>query len=107
MHSFILSHARASGSCSSCLKQVILDLSCIVFAGGKNLFINKEVHSTHDAIVFLGKDTNHFLALPLREKGNNRNLTASGSTSLMRIISHISVKVFKCILESSTAKPPN
>src|SRR3954463_6137511 len=107
MHSFILSHASTSGSRSSCLKLVILDLSCIVFAGGKNLVINKEVHSTHDPIVFLGKDSNHSFALPLREKGNKRNLTAPGSTSLMCIISHISVKVFKCIPASSTSEPPN
>src|SRR4051812_47457486 len=106
MH-FILSHASASGSCSSYLKSVILDLSCIVFVGGKNLVINKEVHSTHDAIVFLGEDSNHSFAFPLREKGNKRNLTVSRLTSLMRIISHISVKVFKCIHESSTAEPPN
>ena len=68
MYSFILSHASASGSRSSCLKPVILDLSCIVFAGGNNLVINKEVHSAYDAIVFLGKDINHSLALPLRER---------------------------------------
>src|SRR3954466_10440542 len=107
MHSFILSHARASGSCSSCLKQVILDLSCIVFAGGTNLVINKEVHSTHDAIVFIGKDSNHSFSLPLRVKENKRNLIVSGSTSLMRIISHILVKVFNCMPTSSTAEPPN
>src|SRR4051812_38708940 len=107
MHSFILSHASASGSRSSCIKTVILALSCIVFAGGKNLFINKEVHSTHDAIVFLGKDSNHSFALPLRKKGNKLNLTASRSTSLVRIISHISVKVFKCIPASSTEEPLN
>src|SRR3954467_4468437 len=86
---------------------VILDLSCIVFAGGKNLVINKEVHSTHDAIVFLGKDSNHSFDLCLREKRNKPNLTALGSTSLMRIISHILVKVFKCIPASSTVEPPN
>src|SRR4051812_34554525 len=102
MHSFILSHASASGSRSSCLKSVILDLSCIVFLGEKILVINKEVHSTHDVIVFLAKDSNHYFALPLREKGNKRNLTTSRSTSLMRIISHISVKVFKYIPASST-----
>src|SRR4051812_39074518 len=107
MHSFILSHASASGSRSSYLKPVILDINCIVFAGGQNLVINKEVHSTHDAIVFLGKDNNHSFALPLREKGNKRNLIASESTSLMRIISYISVKVFKCIPASSTTEPPN
>src|SRR3954471_23739115 len=107
MHSFILSHASASSSCSYCLKPVILYLSCIVFVGGKHLVINKEVHSTHDAIVFLGKDSNHYFDLPLREKGNKRNLTASGSTSLMCIISHILVKVFKCILASPKVEPPN
>src|SRR4051812_854916 len=107
MHSFILSHASASGSRFSCIKPVIFDLSCIVFAGGKNLVINKEVHYTHDAIVFLGKDSNHYFALPLREKGNKCNLTVSGSTYLMHIISHISVQVFKCISASSAAEPPN
>src|SRR4051812_48140324 len=105
MHSFILSHASASGSRSSCLKPVILDLSCIVFAGGNNLVINKKLHYTHDAIVFLGKNSNHSFDLPLIEKENKCNFTASGSTFLMCIISHISVKVFKCIPASSTVEP--
>ena len=45
--------------------------------------------TTHDAIVFLGKDSNHYFPFSLRQKGNKHNLTMLGSISLMRIISYI------------------
>jgi hypothetical protein len=78
MASFILSHASASGSQSSCLKLVILDRNYIVFAGGKNLVINILVHSSHEVIV-----PTSLLLFRFYEKGNKCNCTASGLTSLI------------------------
>jgi hypothetical protein len=85
----------------------MLNCNCIVFAGGKNLDMKALVHAFHEVIVPFGNDSSQSLAFPQREKGNWRSLTASGLTSLMRIMLPISVKVFKCKPASSEVEPPN
>jgi hypothetical protein len=55
-------------------------------------------------IVALGKASNQSFAFPLSEKGNKHNFIAFGSTFFVRIISHISVNVFKCKPEFLAAK---
>jgi hypothetical protein len=85
----------------------MLDRNCIVFAGGKNLDMKALLYAFHEVILPSDNDNNQSLAFPLREKGNGHSLTTSGLTSLMRIMSQISVKVFKCKPASSKVKPPN
>src|SRR4051812_21172813 len=50
---------------------------------------------THESILFLGKDNNNSLALPLKEKGNNFSLTRSPFISLSLCISHNSTKLLR------------
>ena len=40
------------------------------------------LHLVKESMLFLGKDYNQSLALPLKEKGNNLSLIISPSTSL-------------------------
>jgi hypothetical protein len=49
-------------------------LKDIILAGGQYLPIKASLHLTQESILFLGKDSNQFLALPLKEKGNNLSL---------------------------------
>jgi hypothetical protein len=65
------------------------------------------VHAFHEVIVVFGNDSNHSFAFLLREKGNRRSLATLGLTSFMRIMSQISVKVFKCKPTSLEVEPPN
>src|SRR5438105_3574769 len=99
--------ASASGSRSSCLKHVMLECNCMVLAGGKYFVINVLQQLFQDVMAPLGCAKSHSFGFPLREKGNKRNLSASGSISLIRIISQSSVKVCKWLPASSEAEPPN
>src|SRR3954453_21775671 len=66
------------------------NLSRGIILSYKNIFaLNQE------SILFLGKDNNHSLALPLKEKGNSLSLTRSPSISLSLCISHNSPKLLR------------
>src|SRR3954466_7734274 len=56
-----------------------------------------------ESMIFLGKDCNHSLALPLKEKGKSFSLTISPSTSMYSCVSQSSTKLFKCKAASSPA----
>jgi hypothetical protein len=86
----------------------ILERSSMVFAGGKTLVMNMSQQFSQEVIVPILRENNHYLAFPLSEKGKKRcNLISFGFTYLMESISHILVKVFKCMSASSTVEPPN
>ena len=65
---FILSHAWATCSLSNCLKFIMLLLKDIILAGGY-FPMKPSLHFIHESILFLGKESNHSLARPLKEKG--------------------------------------
>src|ERR1044072_1774215 len=58
-------------------------------------------------MLFLGKDCNHSLALPLKEKGKILSLTISPYNSLYFWISQSSTKLFKCKLLGYGAENTN
>src|SRR4051812_39036496 len=72
------------------------------------VFSNKSIlHLIQESILFLGKDSNHSLAFPLREKGNNLRLIISPSTSLYFCISQSSTKLLRWAASSSELAPEN
>src|SRR6187401_1162597 len=106
-HSFHLSQACATCSCSSCLKFIISFLREIILAGGKYLEIKASLHLFRESILFLGKEENQILARSLRENGNSFNLTISLSVSLFFCISHRSAKLFRWVAASPLGRPEN
>ena len=65
------------------------------------------LHLVQESMLFLGKDNNQSLALPLKEKGKNLSLTKSPYTSLYFCISQSSTKLFKRAAASSVLTPEN
>ena len=65
------------------------------------------MHLSQESILFLGKDYNQSLALPLKEKGNNFNFIMAPSTSLYFCISQSSTKLLRCAAASSVLTPEN
>ena len=63
------------------------------------------LHLVHESILFLGKDSNHSLALPLKEKGNNFSLIIYPSKSLYFCISQSSTKLLRWAATSSVLAP--
>src|SRR5215213_7732065 len=85
----------------------MLLLKDIILAGGQYLPIKASLHLVHESILFLGKDSNQSLALPLNEKGNTFNLIISPSTSLYFCISQSSTKLLRWAAASSELTPEN
>src|SRR3954462_10487848 len=72
------------------------------------IFFNKNIFTLiQESILFLGKDSNHSLAFPLKEKGNNLSLIISPSTSLYFCISQSSTKLLRWVATSSKLAPEN
>ena len=62
------------------------------------------LHLVHESILYLGKDSNHSLALTLKEKGNNFSLI-SPSISLYFCISQSSKKLLRWAAALSVLTP--
>src|SRR4051812_38877806 len=72
------------------------------------VFSNESIFAFNpESILFLGKDNNHSLAFPLKEKGNNLRLIISPSTSLYFCISQSSTKLLRWAAASSELAPEN
>src|SRR5215212_11652686 len=65
------------------------------------------LHLVHESILFLGKDNNQSLALPLKEEGNNFSFIISPSISLYFCISQSSTKLLRWAAASSELTPEN
>src|SRR4051812_16121217 len=61
------------------------------------------LHLSQESMLCLGKDCNHSVALPLKEKGKSLSFTMSPYTSLYFCISQSSKKLFQCKAASSHA----
>src|SRR3954468_2893348 len=79
----------------------------IILAGGYYFPIKASLHLIQESILFLGNDSNHSLAFPLKEKGNNLSLIISPSTSLYFYISKSSTKLLRWAAASSELAPEN
>src|SRR5215217_1853482 len=72
------------------------------------IFTNKaSLHLVHESILFLGKESNQSLALPLNEKGNNFSFIISPCISLYFCISQSSTKLLRWAAASSVLTPEN
>src|SRR4051812_14732710 len=82
-------------------------LIAIILAGGYYFPIKAYLHLVQESILFLGKDSNHSLAFPLKEKGNSLSLIISPYTSLYFCISQSSTKLLIWAATSSELAPEN
>ena len=86
---------------------MISSLSFVVLEGGKYLFKNISVKSSHVVIEFGGNELSQLFALSLKENGNNLNLMASSEIPLCLNVSQSSRNCTKCSFGSSEGKPEN